>query len=313
MMHKTTILLITLVLILSSCDQATPLATPTSRATGILTPYHTLTPSPIVPTATIMVVIPVTPAPTPTPFTHKVIKGETMLGIAFQYGVSLDDVKAANPTVDPQFLSVGTNLVIPIRGEIPEIIPTPTPAQVSVDQSRCYRSGEGGAWCIVAVLNELKTGVENISVWIGLFTKQGVNISNETVYAALNLLKPGDTIPLMIYFKPPIPEEIQSQSRLLSALEVVEDDPRYLKSQADIDQVVISQDGSQAEVSGEVNLGNNNSLPSQVWALAVAYDANGNIIGSRKWESAGETQFAITVYSLAGAIDHVMVLTEARP
>jgi LysM repeat protein len=313
MMNKTIILMILLVLILSSCNQATPLATPTSRATGIITPYHTLTPRPEVPTATIMVVIPVTPAPTPTPFTHMVIKGETMLGIAFQYGVSLDDLKAANPTVDPQFLSVGTSLIIPISGEIPENIPTPTPAQVSVDQPRCYRSGEGGAWCIVAVRNELNAGVENISVWIGIFTKQGVNISNETVYSALNLLNSGDTIPLMIYINPPVPEEIQAQSRLLSALDVVEDDPRYLKSQADIDQVVISQDGGQAKVSGEVNLGEYNSMPSQLWALAVAYDANGNIIGSRKWESAGEKKFAITVYSLAGVIDHVVVLTEARP
>lgn len=306
-------LIITLGLLLSSCNQATPQKTPTSRATGILTPYHTLTPDPVVPTATIMVVIPVTPAPTPTPFAHTVVKGETMLGIAFQYGVSLDDLKAANPAVDPQFLSVGTSLVIPINGEIPQILPTPTPAQVNVDQPRCYRSGEGGVWCIVAVRNELKTGVENISVWIGLFTKQGVNISNETVYATLNLVKPGDTIPLMVYFSPPIPEEIISQSQLLSALEVVEDDLRYLKSQAEIAQVAISEDGSQAELKGEVNLGDYNSVPSQVWALAVAYDVNGDIVGSRKWESTGETNFVITVYSLAGEIDHVKVLTEARP
>jgi hypothetical protein len=140
-----------------------------------------------------------------------------------------------------------------------------------------------------------------------------VNFSNETVYSALNLVKPGDTNPLIIYFTPPVPEEFQVQSRLLSALEVIEDDPRYLQSRAEIDQVVINQDGSQAEVSGEVNLGDDNSVPSQVWALAVAYDANGNIIGSRKWESTGETKFSIIVYSLSGTIDHVEVLTEARP
>jgi hypothetical protein len=58
--------------------------------------------------------------------------------------------------------------------------------------------------------------------------------------------------------------------------------------------------------------GNSPTL-SQLWVLAVAYDANGNIVGARKWKSAGEKEFEFTVFSVAGAIDHVEMLNEARP
>jgi hypothetical protein len=47
--------------------------------------------------------------------------------------------------------------------------------------------------------------------------------------------------------------------------------------------------------------------------LAVAYDSDGNIVGARKWKSAGEKEFEFTVFSVAGAIDHIEMLSEARP
>lgn len=313
MVRRFAILLTTLGLILTGCSQATLQATPTIKVTGVLIPYHTLTPSPITPTASIMVIIPVTPAPTPTPFLHTITDKDTMLGIAYHYGISLEDLQAANPGVDPHFLTVGKQLIIPINGEIPEILPTPTPAPVHFAPPRCYQTGEGGAWCIVAVRNDLETSVENLSAWIGLFTPQGKNIANQIAYAALNLLRPGASIPLMTYFAPPLPDEFGAQVELLSGFEVTGDDPRYLDLQVKVSEIVISTDKKQARVSGEVDFGDPTSVPSQMWALLVAYDSSGNIIGARKWESAGETGFNLTVYSLGGLIDHVEVLTEARP
>ena len=88
---------------------------------------------------------------------------------------------------------------------------------------------------------------------------------------------------------------------------------RYIDSQVELDAVEITPDGSGAAVRGQVLLPENAPPISQLWLLAVAYDAEGNIVGERKWKSAGETEFDFTVYSLAGAIDHVEVLSEARP
>lgn len=236
-----------------------------------------------------------------------------MLGIAFQYGISLEDLKAANPGVDPRMMSVGVQLVIPIGGEIPETIPTATPIPVDWQQPECYRTGDGGAWCIIAVKNQLESSVENLSAWIGLYTPQGTMISGQVAYSPLNMLRPGDTIPLMSYFGPPLIESYKASGELLSGIVVAADDTRYLDLDAKVDQVDISTDGRQAMVRGEILLPDGVSVPAQLWAMIIAYDVNGNIIGGRKWESRGETQFELPVFSLAGTIDHVEVLTEARP
>lgn len=71
------------------------------------------------------------PAATNTPETadadeppvHVVQAGETLGSISRFYNVSLDDIMAANGLVDPNIISVGQQLVIPVNG-----VPTATPA-----------------------------------------------------------------------------------------------------------------------------------------------------------------------------------------
>jgi LysM repeat protein len=62
----------------------------------------TFTPSPT-PTAT----------PTATPLVHIVQSGETIVGIAVKYGLTVELLLAYNPQVNPKFLSLGTPLIIP--------------------------------------------------------------------------------------------------------------------------------------------------------------------------------------------------------
>jgi LysM repeat protein len=313
MVRRIATLIAGLGLLLSSCSQVTVQATSTIIPTGLLTPYQTVTPSPIQPTATIKVTIPVTPSPTATPFFYTVKGNDTMISIAYQFGISLVELQAANPKVDPHFMGEGMKLIIPINGGTPEAQPTPTPMPVHTNQPKCYTAGDGGVWCVVALKNELETSLENLSAWIGLYDAQGDIITNQVAYAPLNILRPGSTMPLMAYFAPPLPIDFQTQSAVLSGLPVATDDKRYLDLQVKVGKVEINKDGSQAVASGEVIIPDGTPTLSQLWVLAVAYDAKEEIVGARKWKSAGETHFDITVYSLAGKIDHVEVLTEARP
>jgi LysM repeat protein len=86
-------------------------ATPTPAPTDIIVP----TPAPtdlFVPTAE--PVVDETPAPTPVAGTRYVVKkGDTMWAIAQDHGISLADLRAANPDVEPRTMAVGTVLVIP--------------------------------------------------------------------------------------------------------------------------------------------------------------------------------------------------------
>ncbi len=298
---------------LTGCTQVTLQATSTIAPTGVLTPYLTITPSPQLPTVTIQVTIPVTPAPTPTPYLYTVKDKDTLLGIAIHFGIKLEDLQAANPTVDPHFMGKGLQLVIPIAEEIPAVVPTPTPVPVRMGQPHCYPAGDAGSWCIVAIQNDQEASLENLSVWMGLYNDNNENITSQVAYSQLNILRSGSTVPLMVYFAPPLPDEFRPQVELLSALPIPADDQRYIDSQVQLDGVDLTPDGSGAVVRGQVLLPENAPPLSQLWLLAVAYDAEGNIVGERKWKSAGETEFDFTVYSLAGAIDHVEVLSEARP
>lgn len=69
----------------------------------------------------------------PTATVHTVVPGDTLGTIAVRYGVSLEDLMAANNLVDPNILSVGQTLMIPIGGleptptEPPADVPTTTP------------------------------------------------------------------------------------------------------------------------------------------------------------------------------------------
>ncbi|HEX9089893.1 MAG TPA: LysM domain-containing protein, partial [Anaerolineales bacterium] len=317
MRSRIAVLLSVIGLILTSCNptrqQETYEATSTRLPIGVLTPFHSPTPEDLTATATIEVQIPITPAPTATPFLHTLTNDDTLLGLAFRYGVSLEDIQAVNPGVDPHYLTVGKQIVIPLSGEITQTLTTPTPIPITAERVICYPNGDGSSWCIAAIHNDTQSSLENISVGIGLYNSRGESLASAVAYAPLNILRPGNTMPLMAYFAPPLPDEFQPQSQVLSGLKVEDDDQRYLDLQTNISGTDISQDGKQVIIRGEVVLPDGTSSPGQLWALGVAYNAEGDIVGVRKWKSGGEKQFEITVYSLAGVINHVEVLTEARP
>lgn len=105
---------------LAACQ---PQTGPGGEATSTfdLIPYHTATPSrtlpPPTPAGTDTPTPPpptVPPPPTSTPFVHTIVEGDTLLGIALRYGVTVEDIQAANPEVNPNLLVVGTQVIVPI-------------------------------------------------------------------------------------------------------------------------------------------------------------------------------------------------------
>jgi LysM repeat protein len=75
----------------------------TASPTGTPPPTNTPTPPP-------------SPTPTPTPLpprAHDVEEGETLSDIAELYGVSMDEILALNPEVDPELINAGQVLLVP--------------------------------------------------------------------------------------------------------------------------------------------------------------------------------------------------------
>lgn len=342
----------------AACNPVVSQPKPTRTSETLLIPYRTPTPAasrtavaaeeigqPHTPAATIP------PPPTPTPFTYEVKKGDTMLAIAINHGIKLEDLQAANPDVNPRILSVGTRLVIPLNEEdgTQGILPTPTPLPMEMDASGCYPSADGGLWCLTPVHNNQSRAVENLSAWINLFDSNGNVITGTVAYPPLNLIPSGETIPLLAFFPSTVlsstHDQVTPQVELLSAFPVAAEGRRYLPLNVQNLDEKIDPSGHQATVEGRVDYPKGASLPTLtttitvtgtpvaevestpqplppakiVWLAAVAYDQEGNVVGVRKWEASKaippgkHRDFEITVYSLGPAIERVDVLLEARP
>ncbi len=110
--------------------------------------------------------------------THVVISGDTLVGIASQYGVSVDDLVTANQAVDPSFnpdvLSVGQELVIPTCG-VPSQAPVPTPTDTLVPTRNIPTP--------IATATEPPPGTTNVKIArvlnIGDITREAVEILNQ--------------------------------------------------------------------------------------------------------------------------------------
>jgi LysM repeat protein len=312
--------------LLSSCTSDLPPAveTPVEMQEGTLRPYpsNTASATPL-PTDYISP----TPSPTITPTAtlvyYEVLDEDDMYSIGFRFNVSPQAIMTANPTVNPYAMSVGTTLLIPVT-PMPEktvtatvaLSPTATPLVASLDEPDCYPDALGGLWCFVLVENNQKGALENVSGVITL--EEGGETRQEKAILPLNLLPAGDTLPLIAYFSPPVADEFAVSAQIDFVLPVMPDDQRYLKVDIVDQSVTYRDDGRIAEITGELLLPEVRSDTEYVWINATAFDAEGHVLGVRRWEQTeaasvnSDLTFNLSLYSMEGVIDRVDLVVEAR-
>lgn len=303
-------------MVLSACtpvETTAPAASPPPKI--VLTPYRTAT---LTTTAAPLQEATATPLPppSPTPRIHTVIAGETLLQIAFLYGLNYESILSANPSISPSMLSVGAQLVIPEGSE-----PSPagvvfTPQPLTLVEQPCYDTMEGGAWCLALVRNESLEGVEGVALEMRLLNTEGEQINGKLVPAPLNVLPSGGSLPVGFYFPPPLPDTYHLQADLKHAFPYA-GDSRYLPVTLVHEEPALSENGLQAVIKGSVMVENPESM-ARLSVLAAAYGMGGELLGMRLWqqvfpvEAGGDTPFEMIVYSLAGEIAGVEVMAEAE-
>jgi LysM repeat protein len=316
-------------LILAACSTAdadTPAQkTPAKQPrTGELTPfsYRSATPSPEVkirPSPTAL------PSITPTPRTHIVKKGEDMLGIAILYNITLQELIAANPEVKPNLMSVGTVLIIPGNAVEEQQVTTTSAAvratalPVNLSPVFCAVTQEGGAWCSLAVSNPQQIALEGVVSQLQLVDRQNNARRAQEATLPLDLLQPGQILPIAAYFAPPLPADYEVFAEIVSALPYPGDD-RYLPVKLGQQKVIFTENGLSASITLDILLPPGASA-KRVWVAATAYDQQGNVIGLRRWEKPanqvldpGKTfPVSLNVYSTAGPIARIELAAEARP
>ena len=260
-----------------------------------------------------------TPLPSPTPFTYTVQSGDTMSVIAEKFGVSLDDLQAANPEVSPNAMSVGQVLKIPGNPDNPSGEPTPTPAPFTVQEIECYATVDKGMWCFVLAHNDSYDFMENVSAQVTLVDSDNVFIASQVALLPLNILPPNTSLPMAVFFPPDVPFNANPQVQILTAIRLLPNDERYIPATINNTLVEVSADGHSAQVSGLVLSQSQLSAAKQVWVAAIAYDDAGRVVGVRRWESnvslpaGGSLSFEFLISSIGGRIARVEFAVEAHP
>ena len=260
-----------------------------------------------------------TPLPSPTPFTYTVQTGDTISGIALKFGVSVDELQAANPETSPNAMSVGTVLKIPSNPDNPSGESSPTAAPFTIQQIECYPTTDQGMWCFVLVHNDYSDFMESVSAQVTLVDTNDNVLASETALLPLNILPPNTSLPLAVFFSPDIPANAKPQVQVLTAIRLLPNDERYLPATINNTLVEVNTDGHSAQVSGQVLSQSGSIAASQVWVAATAYDDAARVVGVRRWESStaltagGSLPFEFMITSIGGRIARVDFAVEARP
>lgn len=303
---------------LAGCAPGTQ-ASPAS-ATAALLPIRTAGPVAPAGTATPTVEPLATAGPSPTPQAYAVRANDTFLGIALAFGLTREELAAANPGLNPDLLSIGQSILIPAPGAgggTATPIPTPTPLPLQAGTPRCHLASSGGAWCLLTVLNDTAAGVEGLSGWVTLVDEGGAALLTVPVYPPLNLVPAGRAMVLAAFVPAPVPDFASVAAALTMAVPVQDADRRYLA----LDWSVRSSQAAPDHRSwtAEVELG----LPADVQGAPrvafamLAFDAHDQVVGFTKWEPdtllvpGARTTVRLSVYSLGPAIDRVDLLGEA--
>ncbi len=306
---------------LAACQNATPTQSIELFGGEQLTPYHTatstatITPTPVnAPTSTPL------PTITPTTFVYTVKGSETLWTIAAKNGVSLADILAANPKIDPYILSAGTQVVVPPPSAVSgtPTAPSATAIPMILKEPTCSQSLTGGLYCFALVQNDQDFAVQNLTAQFTLTNPANGEQVQQVGSLPLTQLKSKASLPLFAYFPPPVFTAPKVSLSLLTALPVSNGSTSIVDVEIKDPQIKIAADGFSASVQANLVLHSADAVANHFWIAAVAYDGQGNVVGVRQYEkdadlSNGQSAaFTLYIYSISGKIDQVEVFGEAK-
>ena len=272
--------------VLTPIPTSTPTPAPTYAsgiATATVAPGSYLTP--IAPTPTF------TPSPTPTPVIHVVERGDSLFGIAIEYGVTVNGLLRANALNEADYLRIGQTLIIPLEEEeelvdgepvVPQgrvILPTPTPLALTTNGTSLYQTPVGGLWCMGEVVNTTGGPVTNLHVEVVLLASDGTPLLTARSLAAADYLAPDARAPFSILFRRP-PEGVADVE-----VNLIRGEEMSAITAGFVPLTIVGEEGSvsgpQYRVRGTLVNESGRNL-TRISVVATIYGADGNVVGYRQ-------------------------------
>lgn len=256
--------------------------TPTDTPRPTATRRATFTPVPATPSDT------PTPTVTPTPIIYVIKKGDTLLPIAREFGVTVQEIQDANGITDPRRLRIGQEIIIPLQVSEsgPTVVPTPTPVALKVQGLAFHRTPADSLWCLGEIVNLSGKPAEEVQVQVTLHDEEGQLLASGAALAQLDILAAGGRAPFGILFPAPPSSFAQYQVQVLSGVPSTHLGPRYP------DLTLVEEHGQEFEngnyqVRGQVQ-NSGGSDAEKVVVIVTLYDREGHVVGSRTVEIAAD-------------------------
>lgn len=184
----------------SATYESAPISAPTSLPPITLIARGLITPTP--PPGTFPP--PNTPPAAPTALLYTVQRGDTLLAIANQFGVSLSDLQSANESLNPLTLPIGAAILIPNppfnADGLPQL-PTPTPTSLVLLPPACRPSVTDGIICLGRILNTREIGVERVNLMLQLLRVDGTLLAQGSAGVEQIYIPAGGSAPYRALFK----------------------------------------------------------------------------------------------------------------
>jgi LysM repeat protein len=214
------------------------------------------------------------PEPASAATAYTVRPGDTLLGIALERGVSVEQMRAANPNIDPLALQVGQVLLIPEPGT-PVAAALP-PIALELGRPLCYPTIAGSSLCLGKVTNPHAEPVGSVRVRVQLFDRSGQPVAETTTGLEQALIPPGQSAPYRVIFDTDSQDGQQAAATLLQAVAVPASDIVSLG----VDAAAVEHDGRRYRV--QAALYNDTGAPLGAPRIVLTlFDSLGQIAGFR--------------------------------
>jgi murein DD-endopeptidase MepM/ murein hydrolase activator NlpD len=222
-----------------------------------------------------------TPTATPTPIIYTIKKGDTLLAIAREFGVSVQNIQEVNGITDPRRLRISQEIIIPPQeGESePTIVPTPTPIALRIQGLGFHRTPADSLWCLGEVVNLSGQPAEEVQVQVSLHDGKGQLLTSGAALTQLDILASGGRAPFALLFTAPPNSFAQYQTRVLSGVPSGHLGPRYPDLAVEEDWGGWL-DENNYQVRGQVhNVGEADA--ERVAVVITLYDQEDHVVGAR--------------------------------
>jgi LysM repeat protein len=221
---------------------------------------------------------------TPTPLIYVIKKGDTLLPIAREFGVTVKQIQDANGISDPRRLSIGQEIIIPAGpGEgPPTLVPTPTPVALAIQGLGFHRTPVDSLWCLGVVANLSGQPAEEVQVEVSLHDEEGRLLAAGSAFTQLEIVAAGSQSPFAILFPAPPTSFAQYQTRVLAGVPSTHLGPRYPYLEV-VDDWGGRPEGAEEgnyQVRGEVQ-NNGPADAEKVVVVVTLYDEEEHVVAAR--------------------------------